>query len=507
VLPKTAFILIRDNYACTFLREKVRDRGADSVRSGSHETCLAFQLIVHPTKYNAPTAMSEEIRDRRLQKFADLMARLAPDAISAGAMLTVVMIAVSLALRNPVTQVMDAYYRGLWMLLPFTMQMTLIIVLSSALAATPFFRRIIAALARIPGTRNQFIALAFLACGMASYLYWGLGYALGPIITVYFATEAERKGIPVDFPFLLALTSAAQALWQFGFSASAPLLVATQGHFLQETIGLIPLSTTIWSPAAILHEVAFTVASIAAGCWLMPKKCCQISEFPASCELAKPLEVDSAHGGGTSLSERLERSPVVTLTICVMMAGWLAHHFLVKRLSLDINSLNTTLLFLTFLLHRNVKQFTLAVQRGVEASWAVIVLYHLYAGVAGLIQFTSVGERAAQMAASISTATTFPFITAVAGAVFAFFIPSSGGQWTIQGFVTAKTAMAVGVSVQRGILSLSIGDHMGNLITPFWYVVVAGIARLDFRRFFGYGLVFAAIWFVIGVIIFTFAPC
>jgi hypothetical protein len=48
---------------------------------------------------------------------------------------------------------------------------------------------------------------------------------------------------------------------------------------------------------------------------------------------------------------------------------------------------------------------------------------------------------------------------------------------------------------------------MGNPITPFWYVVVAGIARLDFRRFFGYGLVFAAIWFVIGVIVFTFAPC
>jgi short-chain fatty acids transporter len=452
--------------------------------------------------------MGEQARDRWLERFAVLMARLAPDAISAGVILTVVIIAVSLVLGNPLTQVMEAYHQGLWMLLPFTMQMTLIIVLSSVLAATPFFRRVIAALARIPSTRNQVIALAFLTCGIASYFYWGLGYALGPIITVYFAAEAEQKRIPVDFPFLLAVTSAAQALWQFGFSASAPLLVATQGHFLQETIGLIPLSTTIWSPAAILHEVAFTVVSIAAGCWLMPKKCRQISEFPASGELAKPLELDRGRGNeALSLSERLERSPAITLAISVVLAGWLGHHFLVKRLSLDINSLNTTLLFLTFLLHRNVKQFTHAVQRGVEASWAVIVLYHLYAGVAGLIQFTDVGERAAQVAASISTAATFPLITALSGTVFSFFIPSSGGQWTIQGFVTAKTAMAVGVSVQRGILSLGIGDHMGNLITPFWYVVVGGIARLDFRRFFGYGLVFAAIWFAIGVIVFTFAPC
>ena len=48
---------------------------------------------------------------------------------------------------------------------------------------------------------------------------------------------------------------------------------------------------------------------------------------------------------------------------------------------------------------------------------------------------------------------------------------------------------------------------MGNLITPFWAVVGAGIARVDFRQLFGYRLIFAAIWFVMGVIIFTFLPC
>jgi short subunit fatty acids transporter len=52
-----------------------------------------------------------------------------------------------------------------------------------------------------------------------------------------------------------------------------------------------------------------------------------------------------------------------------------------------------------------------------------------------------------------------------------------------------------------------VGDHMGNFLTPFWYVVVASIARVDFRCFFGYGSVFAALWFAIGVVVFTFAPC
>ena len=393
------------------------------------------------------------------------------------------------------------------MLLPFTMQMTLILVLSLALAATPIFRRAIARLARIPNTRNQFIVLAFVSCGVTSYLYWGLGYAINPMIAIYFAAEAERKGVEIDFPFLLAVTTAAQALWQYGLSASAPLLVASQGHFLQSTIGVIPLSTTIWSPAAIIHELTFSCVAILAACWMMPKIVRPISSFPESLALSKSITPPEKPEPGLGLAQRLERSPLVPLALAIMLAGWLYEHFFVKHLSHDINSLNTTLLVLALVLHRTVRRFAAALEQGAGRGWAVIVLYHLYAGVAGLIQFTAVGAKVARLAASICTPATFPLITAAAGALFGSFIPSSGGQWTVQGFVTVKTAMAVGVSVQRGILALGVGDHVGNLITPFWYVVIAGIARVNFRTFFGYGVLFGLIWFVVGVVVFTFAPC
>jgi short-chain fatty acids transporter len=435
------------------------------------------------------------------------MSRWVPDAITAGAFLTLVTVALALALGNPLSRVLDAYHQGLWMLLPFTMQMTLILVLSLALAATPIFRRAIARLARIPNTRNQFIVLAFVSCGVTSYLYWGLGYAINPMIAIYFAAEAERKGVDMDFPFLLAVTTAAQALWQYGLSASAPLLVASQGHFLQSTIGVVPLSTTIWSPAAIIHELTFSCVAILAACRMMPKIVRPISNFPESLAASKSIAPSEKREPGLGFAQRLEQSPLVPLALAVMLAGWLYEHFFVKHLSHDINSLNTTLLVLVLVLHRTVRRFAAALEQGAGRGWAVIVLYHLYAGVAGLIQFTAVGAKVARLAASICTPATFPLITAAAGALFGSFIPSSGGQWTVQGFVTVKTAMAVGVSVQRGILALGVGDHVGNFITPFWYVVIAGIARVNFRTFFGYGVIFGLVWFVIGVVVFTFAPC
>jgi short-chain fatty acids transporter len=444
-------------------------------------------------------------RGSKLEMFAQVMGRFVPDAITASVFLLLILAGMALAMGNSPGKTLDAYYQGLWMLLPFTMQMTLIIVLSSALGSTPFFKTAITRLSRLPKTQFQAIALSVLVTAVAAYLYWGLGIAMTPLIAVHFSREAERKGIKLDFLFLLALLWGANAAWQFGLSASAPLLMATPGHFLEKTIGILPLSTTIWSPAAIILEVSFVGILIVVGYLLMPKTCREVSEFPDACKLSE--EGEPIDPGAVNFSERLERNPIVPLVICLVLAGWLYNHFGVKHLSLDINSLNTILLFSCLLLHRTIYRFTQTLQRAVVSCWPVIIIYPMYAGVAGLIQFTSVGEVLAGLVSSVSTPYTFPFLAALSGTVVAIFVPSSGGQWVIQGYITSAAATAAGVTVQRGLLALSIGDHMGNLVAPFWYVVVAGVARVNFREFFGYGLIFALLWFVLGVLVFTFAPC
>jgi short-chain fatty acids transporter len=452
------------------------------------------------TEASAPPA-----RQSKLEMFAQAMGRFVPDAITASVILLVLLTGMALALGNGAAKTLDAYSQGLWMLLPFTMQMTLIIVLSSVLGATPFFKNAITHLSRLPNTQFQSVALAILVTAASAYLYWGLGIAMSPLVAVHFAREAERKGIKIDFLFLLALLWAANAAWQFGLSSSAALLMATPGHFLEKNIGILPLSTTIWSPAAIILEVTFVTSLIGVGYLLMPKEGRPVSCFPDACKLSE--ESHPIDPGAANFSERLERNPIVPLLICIALAGWLYNHFGRKNLSLDINALNTILLFSCLLLHRTIYRFTQSLQNAVVSCWPVIVIYHMYAGVAGLIQFTSVGEVLAGMVSAVSTPYSFPSIAALSGTVVAIFVPSSGGQWVIQGYVTSTAAQAAGVSVQRGLLALSIGDHMGNLVAPFWYVIVAGIARVNFREFFGYGLIFALLWFVLGVVIFTFAPC
>jgi short-chain fatty acids transporter len=442
-----------------------------------------------------------------VDRLARAMERAVPDAITTSILLLVLTFVLSLVLGTGVPAAMDAYYRGLWSLLTFTMQMTLILVLSLILGATPPFKRVIIGLSRLPRTQYQVVALAVLVGGFVAYLNWGLSIALSPVIATHFARQAERKGIRIDFLFLLATLAGVGSIWQFGFSGSAPLLVATPGHFLEKTTGIMPLSTTIWSPAAMLLVVTFTAAVMIVGCACMPRHTRPVSAFVKEEDLAAAEAPARGFIAGSGVAQWLEHTPLVMVPLSVMLAGWLYLHFFVKGLSLDINSVNTIVLFLGIILHRTVYRFTHALQDAVARAWPIVLLYHLYAGVAGLIQFTPVGAFLVSLFTPVLTPLTYTLLTVLISTVIALFIPTSGGQWLIQGFVTVETAQLVDVSPQRGLLALSVGDHMGNLVTPFWALVGASIAGIDFRQYFGYRLIFAALWFVMGVAAFTFLPC
>ena len=444
-----------------------------------------------------------------LTRFSQAIGRVIPDAMSTAVGMLLLLGVGALAIGNSGAAVMDAFYRGLWMLLPFTMQMTLILVLSSTPGAAPLFRHAVARLSRLPRTQPQVFALSCLVVACLAYLYWGLAIALGPLVSIYFAREAEKKGVEVDFPFLLATTSAAGSIWQFGLSASAPLLMNTPGHFLEKQTGLMPLSTTIWAPATLVFIVTFFLAIIVAARFLHPSHPQPLSEFPDAFKLAEPLlviaeaePIDRA-APLPSLSGRVERSSVPVAILVSALAAWVYYHFGVKHLGLDLNSLNTVLFGLALLVHRNVSNFNRALQTAILSCWPIVVMYHLYGGVAGLLQFTTLGDTIGGLLATVSTRYTLTLFTALISTVVACFVPSSGGQWVIQGYVTVTAASAVGASAQQGLLALSVGDQMGNLLTPFWAAVGGGIARIDFRRFIGYQFAYAAIWFVLVVLIFT----
>ena len=76
-----------------------------------------------------PAFVPTAVRADWLTRFSQAIGRHIPDAMSTAVGMLLMLTVGALAIGNSGAAVMDAFYRGLWMLLPFTMQMALILVL------------------------------------------------------------------------------------------------------------------------------------------------------------------------------------------------------------------------------------------------------------------------------------------------------------------------------------------------------------------------------------------
>src|SRR5690606_30569426 len=85
------------------------------------------------------------------------------------------------------------------------------------------------------------------------------GLIVGAIAAREVCSQAKARGIKVHYPLAAAAGFSGLIIFNFGLSASAPLLVNTQDHFLSDQVGLIPVSETIFSPANLITFLAYLV--------------------------------------------------------------------------------------------------------------------------------------------------------------------------------------------------------------------------------------------------------
>src|SRR3954467_13895037 len=104
----------------------------------------------------------------------DWAERWIPDAFIFALLATFFVLAAAVtATPSTLPEVIDAWGRGFWELIPFTLQMSLIIITGYVLASSPPIGRVIRALATWPRSPRHAVALvAFFAMG-SSWFNWG----------------------------------------------------------------------------------------------------------------------------------------------------------------------------------------------------------------------------------------------------------------------------------------------------------------------------------------------
>ena len=279
-----------------------------------------------------------------------------------------------------------------------------------------------------------------------------------------------------------------QMTWHGMLSASIGLSIATPGHVLESEIGIIPMSDYMLNFMNIFVTIALLIIPPLAACMMHPKD-----------EHVSPLEADALHAidvedvpiskipENPSVGDRLNYSPLVAWGMGLLGMFYVVYSFATKGFAaLDINMVNFIFLFLGILLYGNIANYVRAVGAAASGTAGIIFQFPFYAGIMGMIQYSGLVNILANGIVSISTQTTFYLWTFLSASVVNLFVPSGGGQWTVQGPVAIASAKMMDADMVKTCLMVAYGNTWTNMFQPFWAIALLGITGLKAKDIMGY---------------------
>lgn len=448
--------------------------------------------------------------------------RWVPDAFVFALIATFIVFAAALgATPSTTAQVVDAWGRGFWDLIPFTLQMSLVIITGHVLATSRPMGRAIRMLASLPSTPRNAVAMVTFFALATSWLNWGFSLVFSAVL----ARDVARRVKGVDYRALAAASFLGLgSIWAQGLSGSAALQMATPGA-LQPQIrdivahgGVVPDGIITFRHTIFLWQ---SVVSVLVEIVVVTLVMYLATPLAGQGKTAEDLGIDLADGGerdggrgegrrleaGTEVADRdggwppgrtaspgqwLEHSPILSWLVVLLGGAYLVRYFMQAGdplNALNLNILNLGFLLAGFLLHKTPARLMRAVQESTPAVWGVILQFPFYAGIAGIITATHLNERLAGAFVSISTPTTFPPLVALYSAVLGVFVPSGGSKWVIEAPYVMSAAHTLGTHLGWVVSAYDLGEALANLVQPFWMLPILGLFRLAARDVMGYTFV------------------
>lgn len=389
-------------------------------------------------------------------------------------------------------QILDNWYKGFWELLMFSMQMAVVLITGGVVAASKQAQKVIRAIAGIPKTGPAAAALVTLISVITSFFHFGLSLVVSALIAKIVGQELYKKRAPFDYGLLAASAYLGQMTWCVGFSNSVGLTIATSGHFLQNEMGIIPLSRYIFNPMNITLAVSCLIILPIIAYMVHPKENTIIAipdyALPYLQENDAPAEQrpqDKVKFG--SVGDALNNSKIIGFAAGALGMIYIISAFIRKGFSaLDLNLLNAVFFFGGILLHGNIARYVAAFGKSTSNAGGVIFQFPLYAGIMGIIRYSDLVGILAKAIAAVSTPFTFYLLTFISASIVNMFVPSGGGQWAVQGPIAVESAKIMGADLLKTAQAVAYGNSWTNMCQPFWALALLGITGLKAKDVMGY---------------------
>ncbi|WP_287906289.1 TIGR00366 family protein [Acinetobacter sp.] len=410
------------------------------------------------------------------------------------ALLGVIIVAIAaIGIGAPVHDVAISFGNGFWSLIPFTMQMCMLIVVGYVVSVSKPIEMLIQKMAQIPTSGRNAIVFVATVSLLISLINWAMSTVLTALLVI---ALSKRKELNMDYRAAAAAAIIGMgATWALGISSSAAQLQANKASLpepLYNLTGIIPFSETIFLPQSMMMTAVLIIVSIAIAFWSAPKanSIKTVDDFDIHFEDEKSKAQDRKRPG-----DWLENSPILSIFIVVLGLIWMFNEFTKSNPIIAISSLNTynfIFLMLGIALHGTPRNFLNAVSKAVPAISGVLIQFPLYGSIAFIMtnainaQDLSLSHYIAEFFVSIASKETFAVVMGLYSAILGFFIPSGGGKWIIEAPYVMQAAQDLKVHLGWSVQIYNAAEALPNLINPFFMLPMLGILKLKAKDVIGF---------------------
>jgi short-chain fatty acids transporter len=422
---------------------------------------------------------------------ADWAEQWFPDAFIFALMALLIVFAAGMFLGSGVQELIQYFGQGFWSLIPFTMQMAMIIIGGYVVATSPPVHRLIRRLATIPQTPRGAVAFVAFFSMASSMISWGLSLIFSGLLV----REVVKNVRGIDYRAIgAAAYLGACSVWALGLSSSAALLMATPSSIpsaLLKISGPIPLSQTIYTWQSLSTAGLLMISSTAVAYFSAPKFSTKTAE---SFGLTEGLELTKLEERRTP-AEWLEYAPALSIVVSALGLGYIGQVFAARgpMAALDLNTYNLLFLMAGLLLHWRPRSFTRAVNHSVPATAGVLIQFPFYGGIFGIVTMSPIARELAHFFVRVSSHSTFPILVAIYSGILGLFVPSGGSKWIIEAPYVLQAAKDLHVHLGWVVQIYNAAEALPNLVNPFWMLPLLGILKARARDLVGYGLLQLAV--------------
>ena len=434
------------------------------------------------------------------KKFNFAAEKIIPDSFVFCVILMLAVFVLSLLLcgKSPL-DLLIAWWNGLSSQFTLAFQMGIMVCVCATCARSPQVSKLLNAMAG--HVHNRYAAILLMM--IFGYVTSMINYAFCTIVTPILSMQLAKRVKGLHFPMMVAGGYTCMILGQcLGPSATLYSNLATEGSSYAEIVGhtMTVLETCYNAPNVVLFFV-LAIAFILIVMFTQPGED-ELIELRDVATQADVVPNDyKITEKATTFAQRMNTCKPIMWVVGAFIFANIIYDFATKGF---FGALNMNLVIFLFVgincfLFPQPTAWINAHADSLHLATDIIMQFPFYGAIMGMMYIEGgLGSVLISAITSVATAQTLPVFTFLSACLVNLFIPSQGGQFTVQGPLIVQTVQNIqGADLATCLNAFVLGDECTNLLQPLYVIPALSVVGMKLKDVWGFMAFICVFWIII----------